>query len=452
MNKNLILISIAILLMGLLMGKSIAQAPGLSFVITAAIAIGLATLINTDIALAILIFSMLFSPEFQVAEAPGRGVVVRIDDILLIVVFCTWIAKMAINKQLGLLRYTSLNRPIIVYILACFAATIIGLFFGDIHYPLKSSFFLLKYIEYFMLFFMVTNNIRSKRQIKVFIILILVTCAVVCVYTLTQIGVQERLTAPFEGKHGEPNTLGGYLLLLFAVSIGLFLYARSSTWRFWSAALICLIIPPFLFSLSRGSYVGFIAMYLWLIVLTARKRMFLIIILLLAIPLLPAALPKRVADRITETFVPGKVYNPLGERITLDESAAARIETWRRIMKKWKSRPLFGYGVTGLGLIDSQFTRVLGETGLIGMSAFIWFLISIFRTSLQTFKTVKDDWAKGLTLGFLVGFVGLLFHSISASTFIIVRIMEPFWFLAAIVIMLPELEVSSQEEVQPQQI
>jgi hypothetical protein len=31
-------------------------------------------------------------------------------------------------------------------------------------------------------------------------------------------------------------------------------------------------------------------------------------------------------------------------------------------------------------------------------------------------------------------------HGFSAATFIVVRIMEPFWFLAAVVIMLPEIK------------
>jgi hypothetical protein len=40
----------------------------------------------------------------------------------------------------------------------------------------------------------------------------------------------------------------------------------------------------------------------------------------------------------------------------------------------------------------------------------------------------------------LAGFIGLLFHALGANTFIIVRIMEPFWFLAGIVMMLEEIE------------
>ncbi|MBW2168261.1 MAG: hypothetical protein JRG69_03200 [Deltaproteobacteria bacterium] len=48
-------------------------------------------------------------------------------------------------------------------------------------------------------------------------------------------------------------------------------------------------------------------------------------------------------------------------------------------------------------------------------------------------------------MGFLAGFIGLLVHSIGANTFIIVRIMEPFWFVLAMVIMIPSLKGESGE-------
>ena len=301
-----------------------------------------------------------------------------------------------------------------------------------------------------MLFFMITNNIRSKEQIKIFIIVFLITCVLVCAYAYTQIGTHGRTTAPFEGLEGEPNTLGGYLVLLFAICVGLFLYSPNPLWRLSTGALACFIIPPFLFSLSRGSYLGFIGMYLILIILS-KKKLLLIIILVLAIPLLPAMLPSRVIDRIMETFIPGRVYEPLGERVTLDESASARIEAWKKVLGKWKDRPILGYGITGVALIDTQYTRVLGETGIIGAWVFLWLMLAIFRIGLQISKTVEDGWSRGLTVGFLAGFIGLLIHSFSASTFIIVRIMEPFWFLTAIVVMLPEISASPQEEAQLKQ-
>ena len=70
----------------------------------------------------------------------------------------------------------------------------------------------------------------------------------------------------------------------------------------------------------------------------------------------------------------------------------------------------------------------------------------LWRPNHTLVNAVKDDWEKGLALGFLAGFVGLLLHAFSANTFIIVRIMEPFWFLAAIVVMLPEISALSETD------
>jgi hypothetical protein len=39
-----------------------------------------------------------------------------------------------------------------------------------------------------------------------------------------------------------------------------------------------------------------------------------------------------------------------------------------------------------------------------------------------------------------VGHIGILTHAIGANSFIIVRIMEPYWFLAAIAMMVPKIE------------
>jgi hypothetical protein len=43
-------------------------------------------------------------------------------------------------------------------------------------------------------------------------------------------------------------------------------------------------------------------------------------------------------------------------------------------------------------------------------------------------------------MGYLSGFIGLLVHAFGANTFIIVRIMEPFWFMTGMVVMIPELD------------
>ena len=82
----------------------------------------------------------------------------------------------------------------------------------------------------------------------------------------------------------------------------------------------------------------------------------------------------------------------------------------------------------------------MNETGIIGALAFFYLLFSIFQTAMTSLRQVSTEWGKGLCIGFLAGFGALLFHAIGANTFIIVRIMEPFWFFAGMVTVLPAVE------------
>lgn len=442
-SQSSIIIAISLVFLAVITALGIFKIP-LNFLVIGIIALSvfLIAFLNTDIALGILIFSMLLSPELKIAQVPARAVVVRLDDILLLVVFVAWIAKMAVNKELGLLKFTPLNALMIGYIVVCLIATNIGILTGRIN-PLRSFFYIIKYIEYFLIYFLFSNNLRNIKQVKNFLKCFLITGFIVCIYGITQIGVLGRTTAPFEGLKSEPNTFGGYLLLLFAVCMGLFLYSPLRKWRLTAGILACLTIPPFIFTLSRSSYFSFIPMYLVLIFLSKKKKLFLIATLMLAFIVGPFLLPQvatTVTKRIKTTFTGDTSYRYLGKGRTLDESAASKVESWKIILGKLKKHPLLGYGVTGVGLVDSQYPRVLGETGIIGFLIFIMLLTRVFKRTLYNFNNINDEWSQGLILGFFAGFIGLLFHSFGANTFIIVRIMGPFWFLTAIVMALPELD------------
>ncbi|GBD96003.1 MAG TPA: hypothetical protein ENG83_15385 [Nitrospirae bacterium] len=454
MNKNgqtsLVIVIALLFLVAVALLNIFKIPPQFPVIFLLAVTIFIIAFTNTDAALVILIFSMLLSPELPVGGIRGRAVVLRMDDIFLFVVFLGWLAKMAVNKELALSRVTSLNRPILFYILICLLATGLGILQGYTGYK-ESFFYLLKYFEYFLLFFMVSNNIKNIRQVRMFTFFILLTCFLVSAYAwqLHLTGVT-RVAAPFDGiESGEANTLAGYLLLMIAIVMGLILYSNSVRQRIALLGLLCFMVPPFIFTLSRGAWLGFIPMYISMIILTKKKaRHILLICLLIIIVLSPILFPESVYDRISSTFAQGgEVYTVFGRQITFAESGAARIEIWKYVIEKWYKRPILGYGVTGVGFVDSQYARVLGETGLIGFLVFVWLMASIFWEGTRTLNLMKDDWARGLTLGFLAGFIGLLFQAFSASTFIIIRIMEPFWFLTAIVVMLPKIAMFSQKDM-----
>jgi len=65
---------------------------------------------------------------------------------------------------------------------------------------------------------------------------------------------------------------------------------------------------------------------------------------------------------------------------------------------------------------------------------------SLFVIAREAYRRARDPLFRRLSLGFLAGLMAMLGHSVGCNAFIIVRIMEPFWFLAAIIVKIPEVQ------------
>jgi len=408
------------------------------------IAISVLVFFKTQIAIYLLIFSMLLSPEFGVGGLAttggtlGRGVTFRFDDFLLVIIAFSWLIKCALYKELGIFKKTPLNGAMLFYVLACFLSTLLGVAAGRIE-MMTGSLFVLKYIQYFVLFFLVINTIEDQKQVRRYWMAVLITALIVGAIGLAQIPGGGRVTAPFEGDNPEPNSLGGYLafliLICLALSINLPHYRQKLAYLFVASFLFV----PFLFTLSRASYLGIIP-GLALVLLLNRQQLLSFILIALALSLLifPNIFPQAIRDRVTFTWTqearPGQVVL-FGQR--LDTSTSARLQSFQAATEDFYKEPLFGYGVTGWRFIDAQYFRTLLETGVFGLFALFFLFYKLFLLGLERFRhSSEDPFSRGLAIGFLGGFVCLLFHAIGSNTFIIVRIMQPFWLVVGLVFML----------------
>jgi O-antigen ligase len=400
---------------------------------------------SNELALYLLIFSMLLSPEVLAGELGGgttlgRGLTFRFDDLLIMIIGLAWLAKTALYKELGLVFRTPLNRPIAAYALAAVLATGLGVTAGRAT-VVGGSLFVFKYIEYFIIYFMLVNNLRERRQFERFLLAILATAGIASLIGIFQIPSGLRVSAPFEGDSPEPNTFGGYLVLMLGLVAGLYLTSRSLRRKLLLATLAALVILPLLFTLSRASYLALIPLAGTLFVWSDRRR-FVAFLFAVGLALGPLVIPPQVIDRIRFTFTePFYAEQVQVGNVRLDTSSSQRLRAWKEaVFDDWPKQPLFGYGVTGYRFLDAQYPRVLMETGVVGLLAFLWLLVSVFRQARTVLKAARDPLFKGVALGFLAGFIGLLTHALGTNTFIIVRIMEPFWFLAGMVTMIPQLE------------
>jgi hypothetical protein len=413
--------------------------------VLAAFVIAIFSFLAPEYSLYLLLAAMLLSPEFVVKDLPGligvqRGITLRYEDLLLLIIGTAWFMKTAINKELGLFIRTPLNKTIAAYLTICFISTIMGMQAGRVR-SITGFLFVLKYFEYVVIYFMAVNILKEKRQIERFVAVMLIVCFVTCIVGLIQVPTGGRVSAPFEGEVGEPNTLGGYLVLMMSIVLGLLLADERRRLKPFLLSLFGITVVTLAMTLSRSSWLALFPMLFTLIYLT-NKRFAIVFPLLFIIAFSPVLLPQSVKDRFYFTFMqpntPGQVE--IGG-FRLDTSTSDRILCWKQVVTRdFIKHPVLGYGVTGYPFLDAQYPRVLAETGLLGLFAFSILLIAIYRYALGVYRNTKDPFFKGLTLGYLGGFIGLLIHAIGCNTFIIVRIMEPFWFLTAMVVMIPQIE------------
>lgn len=429
--------------------------PAVALAVGLAVALFVVAFVHTEAALHIVILSMLLSPEILLSQPAAAGsleaarrVTVRIEDLTLLIVGFSWLTRMAVYKQLGLIRQTPLNRPILLYAASCIVSTGLGILFGTVR-PLTGFFFVLKYLEYFVVYFLVVNHLTEERQVKRFLFTAVLTAALVSVFALAQIPAGGRVTAPFEGKEGEPNTLGGYLVFMLAIFLGLASETPGLFTRLGWLYLSGLAFLPLLYSLSRSSWLATLPMLLTLLLAVPRRGL-LVGLFSAALLVGPFVAPREVVERIQYTYAqPTERGQVKVGGVRFDTSTSARFESWTVGLHGWMQAPLFGHGVTGFRFMDAQYVRVLVEMGLTGFAVFAWLLACLVRQARHNLGVASPGWRRGLAAGYLAGLVGLMVHSIGANTFIIIRIMEPFWLFTGIAMLLPQLPAAPEGRREP---
>jgi len=410
--------------------------------------------ISPKFALHVMVLAFLLSPEIGMSRAgdtveSSRAITVRVEDLVLAIVIVGWAIRMGANKQLGMVVKTPLNLPICAFMGINILATSAGLLFGDVE-GLTPVFFCVKYAQYYLFFFMTVNLVRSHVQARGLFVTALVTCAIVCVYGYLQMGAGQRISTPFEGEQPEPNTLGGYLVFMLAFIIAFFVETDSRWLRpLWGLAAVFVGVP-LLYTFSRGSYAAAVPMVL-AILICSRRNLRLTVVLAVLLLLSPLLAPQSVKARIYETFGQqdyGSAQIHLSDEVRLDASSTERLRSWYDALMWWATSPraaFIGAGATSVGLLDGQYVRVLCETGAIGFMIFMWILFTVYQGARQGYARAHGDLERALMLGYVGGLAGLMTHALFANTFLLVRIMEPFWFMTGLLFAYRRLQADRDE-------
>lgn len=399
------------------------------------------TVLRVEVGLFVLLVAMLLSPEIELSPGSGgdRNVNIRYDDILIIVIFLGVMIKLTFEGRLALWQPSPINAGIVAYYSVCIFSSMLALERSLPAWDRRAAFFvLLKMLEFYLIFFMVAHSVRRSRDLRTPMFLFFSVMLIVSTYGIYSIGSTPRVSAPFEKGGTEPNTLGGYLVVCQCLALGLLIQAPQLRQKLLFLGICIMGFLPMLFTLSRASYGGLIA---GIIVIATVSRQYLILALLtVTLALSSAIMPEVVIERVSKTVQEegGQQVTIAGQELgSVDKSTYERIQVWRKvgyILSLGTEFFLFGGGVTWESVLDSQYARVLLETGFVGLFAFVFLQWRLLKTTREAYRWTEDWMGRGIALGMFGATLALIVHSIGTISFLIVRIMEPYWFLIALTV------------------
>ena len=114
------------------------------------------------IAIGVFIVAIATSPRIPLPiYIPGRRFDLRVEDILLVCFLIYWAFSRRLRQQIYL---TPLLKPISVYLLIATVTSIIAVS-HDFGSPIRTFFYFLKETEYFIIFFLVANWIKTRTNV-----------------------------------------------------------------------------------------------------------------------------------------------------------------------------------------------------------------------------------------------------------------------------------------------
>jgi len=113
---------------------------------------------------------------------------------------------------------------------------------------------------------------------------------------------------------------------------------------------------------------------------------------------------------------------------------------WPRAIRAFLKNPLLGTGYSSLGLAtDNDYLRLLGETGLLGLLAFLLIIFRLLKEFCLTVFRRRGEWQ--LAAGFTGAMIGFLANAIFIDVFEASKVAFYFWMLMGIGYRLTRLRV-----------
>lgn len=327
---------------------------------------------------------------------------------------------------------TGLGVPILLFMLVALVSI---LQFNDLHAGLDTLFLISSYI---LFFYLVVNNFRSFRDIRLFIFTLIAVGAVLSLYGIYQYLVGFQELAKYISKMSvsvdipsrvftifiSPNHLAGFLIMIIPLAFVLTLNTKKSWKKIAVLTALILMLDCVFLTYSRGGWIslGLVIAVIGVGYTSIKRKDALINLALVAILVMITAFS---INAIGNTLSPHSAsYTPLSTSQSV-LSAQGRFMLWKGAMRIIETHPLRGMGLGAFasvypffqygGLyskhVHNVYLEVFAETGILGISSFLTVFFLILLNGVRLAKK-KQAVLNELGIALLAGSLGFMVHSL----------------------------------------
>ena len=346
------------------------------------------------------------------------------------VLLAAWSYRQFINRELNVSDHP-LYRPMAAFLALMLAQWALG----TTAYRHVTYSHLLLYAAYGMLIFVVTQTLRRSAQFELVSKLLTGYGALVAAFAVLQgLGPNGKLYWIWRAEQGgliygpyvNHNHYAGLMEMLLPFPLVLAASQFTSGNRKIAVASIGALMAGSIFlSGSRGGMVAFAAQMIVLGVLLLRQRegtwkqpLMLGVFLALVIVFLVWIGGNELTQRMASIHTEAREEINGGTRLTID----------RDCLQMLIKRPFLGWGVGAFPIAypgfrsfytnffvnqaHNDYLQLLVETGVVGFSIAIWFLVLVFRRAAGKIRNWTESAGGALTVAALLGCIGILVHSL----------------------------------------
>ncbi len=279
------------------------------------------------------------------------------------------------------------------------------------------------FIKAVIIFIVLVNVVRTRERLMGMLWLsfgigIYLGFSAMNLYMQGKFTVEEyRVAVDVGGMFGNPNEMAMHFVMMTPIVFTLGLAAKTGIARMFYFTLAALFVAANMVTFSRGGFLGLIACLAVLAWKLGRKHRFNVAIGSLIVGgIAVIAAPGNYGIRMLSIFVPGL------------DAVGSSDQRWELLMRSLlvSARNPWGIGIGNFPIVGirnlqshNAFTQVSAELGILGLIAYLFFIISPYRKLSAIERTLFDaedhSWYYYLAIGLQASIVGYLVSSFFAS-------------------------------------